>query len=733
MTQGVTRLKELLFDTGADDGNLSEFERRIENARQRLSALENLSTEDKQARFEILRKLDLLFERAGTEEQLASSVAHVLDDALRKAEVHKHDEMSRALAPLVVQTIKSELKNSQDEMVQVLYPLTGRMVKAYVASAIKDLTEEINRKLEQNPVSLRIRSLVSGTPVADLAIARSQRLVVEEAYLIRRGSGALVARWPEGAEQSNRDIHMSGVLSAINDFASHAFGDDGGNLRTFELDEFHVYLRASPVYLLAAKCRGIAPSGAEKVFDDAFLSLLEDVEALPQTSSGVSAGTGSGGTQALKPLAEAVAEGTARIYDRNERAGLGFNPFRLLLFLVAVPLFSWLIWWGYTRFEEDRTLRVARSVVNDVAALRDYRPEFEVGYRGRSLAIQGIAPTAEVREVVLDNLKTALPGTVIEPRLAVLPTPQIPPAPRVVDPTPEIDALRQQLAMLEMTVLHRQRITTLSRSLDGTIARLRLLAPELTGLAALMGEGDQVATVNVAVSEVEEVLRATESSRRALPSVQDQAALDRLRSGLLSQSQRLSAISATISGLLDGDGVPQVGTAAPAADDAVAVAEILAAESQRASAMAVAVAKAIQQARLIRIPEPSPVAVPSPRQRLVEFVAAHAIFFANGTDFLDPGRAARTLDELAALMKGNPFILRVAGYTDESGGTARNSPLAGSRADAVVEELVRRGVPANRLVAIGRAERSSISPVTGASSPNRRVEFEVAFEGEGRR
>jgi OOP family OmpA-OmpF porin len=116
----------------------------------------------------------------------------------------------------------------------------------------------------------------------------------------------------------------------------------------------------------------------------------------------------------------------------------------------------------------------------------------------------------------------------------------------------------------------------------------------------------------------------------------------------------------------------------------------------------------------------------------VEFAATHAIFFANGTDFLDPGRAAWTLDEMAVLMKGNALILRIAGYTDETGGTARNSPLASSRADAVVAELVKRGVAANRLVAVGRAERSSISPVTGASSPNRRVEFEVAFEGEGR-
>ena len=124
---------------------------------------------------------------------------------------------------------------------------------------------------------------------------------------------------------------------------------------------------------------------------------------------------------------------------------------------------------------------------------------------------------------------------------------------------------------------------------------------------------------------------------------------------------------------------------------------------------------------------------PTPREKLARFVGEHAIFFANGTDFYDPAAAKRAFDDLAKLMRGNDILVRVIGYTDETGGRDRNNPLGESRAEAVVAELVRRGVSASRFVAVGRADGLSLSPAKGAASPNRRVEFELGFVGELRR
>jgi outer membrane protein OmpA-like peptidoglycan-associated protein len=734
MTQSVTRLKELLFDTEAGSEDLSHFERRFEDAAERLKTLEALTADEKQERLEVLRKLDGLFARAGTEEYLSSSVAHVLDDALRKAEVEKHDDMARALAPMVVRTIKTELKNSQDEMVQALYPLTGRMVKAYVASAIRDLTDQINRRLEHNPFSLRLRSWMSGTSVADLAIARSQRLRVEEILLIRRGSGVLLARWPEGREAlSNSDQHLSGVLSAINDFASHAFEDDGGNLRTFTLDDYEIALRASPVFLIAAKCRGIAPSGAEQVFDDAFLALLERLHELGWDGRGAIPTNQSVGT--WRPLAEAVEARTTEIYDRNEQAGLWISPSRLLLFVIAVPLFAWAIWSAYTGIEERMTLSTARTVIAGLKEFDGYPLTLEVGHRGRTLDIQGLAPTAAARAKVLAGLKNELPGTEVQSRLSVLPTPQVR---ETVDLSPQIEDLQRQLATLEEDVVRRQQWRALTHSLDGTVERLRLLGPEMAVLLGLVASDPDRTRAARAKADIEAVSQAIAALQRdhGTPPERPEARA-KLADDIMALAGRLRQVTGRVSALVGGATTAASGdnpNPKRVAHDAVNATEILAAESHRAFAMVLAVTKAIQQARLIKptmIPPP-PIRPPTAREKLAAFVGRQAIFFAEGTDLRAPRAAARKLDELATLMKGNALVVRVIGYTDETGRRGLNDPLAAQRAEAVASELVRRGVPDNRLIVVGRADRLSLSSDIGAASPNRRVEFAIGFDGERR-
>jgi outer membrane protein OmpA-like peptidoglycan-associated protein len=123
---------------------------------------------------------------------------------------------------------------------------------------------------------------------------------------------------------------------------------------------------------------------------------------------------------------------------------------------------------------------------------------------------------------------------------------------------------------------------------------------------------------------------------------------------------------------------------------------------------------------------------PTPDQRLAQWVGSNAVFFTKDTDYRDDRRAAATLDELAALMQQTQSLVRVVGHTDEKGGPAHNSTLSFARAAKVLAELTRRGVPAERLVAVGRNDVANLAPSIGDASPNRRVEFEIGFDGEGR-
>ena len=227
MAQDMTRLKELLFDREA------------------------------RAITDLTARMDAVFERTGSQERFAASVASVLDEALARAEVEKHTQVAGAIAPLVVSTIRSEIRNSQDELAEALYPAMGRMVKDYVVSAFRDLADEINRRIEQNRFMLRARSLLTGRPVAELAMTYAPPPKVEEIYLVRRGSGELVGRWPVAGNP--RDHTRSGVLAAINEVATDAFIAEEASLRRLDLGSSLVYMRASPAHLLFVRCSGCGP------------------------------------------------------------------------------------------------------------------------------------------------------------------------------------------------------------------------------------------------------------------------------------------------------------------------------------------------------------------------------------------------------------------------------------------------------------------------------------------
>jgi len=120
------------------------------------------------------------------------------------------------------------------------------------------------------------------------------------------------------------------------------------------------------------------------------------------------------------------------------------------------------------------------------------------------------------------------------------------------------------------------------------------------------------------------------------------------------------------------------------------------------------------------------------QRQLSSWVSSHAIFFTAGTAFRSDDIAGRDLDILATLLKRAPERpLRIIGYSDAIGSQGDNRKMALSRGERIAEELVDRGIPAERLIVLGRAgERNLISDRNGPNSPNRRTEFALGFVGE---
>jgi OOP family OmpA-OmpF porin len=142
----------------------------------------------------------------------------------------------------------------------------------------------------------------------------------------------------------------------------------------------------------------------------------------------------------------------------------------------------------------------------------------------------------------------------------------------------------------------------------------------------------------------------------------------------------------------------------------------------------------------------SPRSTTAPRTRTAARTRGSVIFDDNSLIILDKiyfetnsaqilSRSFAILDAVAATLIGNPQIrlIEVQGHADERGNDAHNLQLTQDRAASVVEALVQRNVPRDRLRSAGYGELCPVNPASNraAYEENRRVEFKVIETDEG--
>jgi len=104
------------------------------------------------------------------------------------------------------------------------------------------------------------------------------------------------------------------------------------------------------------------------------------------------------------------------------------------------------------------------------------------------------------------------------------------------------------------------------------------------------------------------------------------------------------------------------------------------------------------------------------------------VLFDTGRAELKPG-AQRSIDQIAAFLGEHPDRrVQIEGFTDSQGANDYNLELSQSRADAVANAIIQRGVDAQRVRALGYGEEYPVASNANAGSRqlNRRVEIIVA-------
>ena len=110
--------------------------------------------------------------------------------------------------------------------------------------------------------------------------------------------------------------------------------------------------------------------------------------------------------------------------------------------------------------------------------------------------------------------------------------------------------------------------------------------------------------------------------------------------------------------------------------------------------------------------------------------AMQGIEFETGKATIKP-HSFQILDLIADIfIENSNYIVEVQGHTDNTGKAELNKTLSQKRAEAVMNYLIGKGVPAERLSAVGYGPDVPIADnkTKAGRAKNRRVEFKISFE-----
>lgn len=175
-------------------------------------------------------------------------------------------ELVTAISPLMGDIIRRKIQDSRDEMIEALYPIIGQLIGRAVAEAIRDLARAIDARMRPSfslgSALRRWRARRAGIPDAALALRDALPFRVAELFLVHRESGLLLQHLSNEPEQEEQADLVSGMLTAIRDFAQDAFGrGQEGQLDEIQYGTKRILIEATRHAYLAVVVDGIEPPG----------------------------------------------------------------------------------------------------------------------------------------------------------------------------------------------------------------------------------------------------------------------------------------------------------------------------------------------------------------------------------------------------------------------------------------------------------------------------------------
>lgn len=164
----------------------------------------------------------------------------IITDLLERKIIDSEDELAKVLSPIMGKAIKKQVSESKDDIVEALYPIMGAAIKRSVAESVKEIYTTINIKIEnalrRGMFSKQIKSKIAGVSATDLILQQSFPFCISEIFLIHESSGLLISHVSASESNISSDGDLiSGMLTAIKDFVSDSFKNNGGAQNLYEI------------------------------------------------------------------------------------------------------------------------------------------------------------------------------------------------------------------------------------------------------------------------------------------------------------------------------------------------------------------------------------------------------------------------------------------------------------------------------------------------------------------
>jgi hypothetical protein len=186
-------------------------------------------------------------------------------DALEQ-QLRDSDALVATITPVLGDAIRRKIREARQEMVEALYPIVGQTVTRAVTEAIRDLARTLDAQVRTsfNPrmVWWRLRARLGGASAAETALRQALPVRVSELFLIHRETGLLLHHLSADAQPVDDSDVISGMLTAIRDFARDAFGrGQEGELDEIEYGDRRILMEATQHAYLAVVVDGVEPPG----------------------------------------------------------------------------------------------------------------------------------------------------------------------------------------------------------------------------------------------------------------------------------------------------------------------------------------------------------------------------------------------------------------------------------------------------------------------------------------